>query len=667
MKKIFTFVLALMLLSATFNVGVVNDKVHASGYEFNVDFDVNEGTPSIDNQTIPSEKETIDEPESPSKDGYYFVGWKVKGTEHFIDFSKEARCVGNESVEYYAKDGNKYSIDNTTLKLVAYYLKKEPLKVIFNTDGGSAAPESQIVNEGEKILEPEAPVKEGYVFKWWSSKMIPNGYQHNRIDFDSPVKINYNEGSKNIYNGVIYFSTRPGGGGGGLFTGMGQDLEIIAIYEEAPVTHKVVFNTDGGEPVPDVQELAEDQAIFKPEDPKKDGYTFEYWALDGERAPDFSLITVQEDLTFKAVYKEDKKEETKTYKVSFDADGGTPVPPVQEVEENGRPEYPTEPRKVGFVFDYWALDGERTPDFSLITVQEDLTFKAVYKKAEKKIFEVRFDTAGGSPVPDSKAVFEGDMVDEPDTDPAKEGYTFTAWYDAEGEYDFEAPVKRDMILYAKYKKDGESHNNSHRQDIDIDDKDYDKAIMKYKKAFFEGYPDGTFKPEATISRAEMATVFYRILDLENMDLGNTKSFNDIDGHWAKDKILKVAEYGLLNGYPDGSFKPDGKMTRAEIAAIINKYWNLKGFEPRLEDANVSDIDKHWAKDMILALYNHRFVDLYKDKSFKPDSPLKRADVAQILNRITDRPLIDVSVQKFSDVPAHHWAYKEVGTAASESK
>ncbi len=86
MKKIFIFLLALMLLSATFNVGVVNKDVHASGYEFYVDFDVDGGFPSIEGQTVPSDKETIDEPERPSKDDYYFVGWKVKGTEHFIDF-----------------------------------------------------------------------------------------------------------------------------------------------------------------------------------------------------------------------------------------------------------------------------------------------------------------------------------------------------------------------------------------------------------------------------------------------------------------------------------------------------------------------------------------------------------------------------------------------------
>ncbi len=216
-------------------------------------------------------------------------------------------------------------------------------------------------------------------------------------------------------------------------------------------------------------------------------------------------------------------------------------------------------------------------------------------------------------------------------------------------------------------KDGETTDVRNRGDIDITDNEYPMAIMEYKLPFFEGYPDDTFRPNNTIIRAEMATVFARILGLEGHEYTGNKSFSDLDGHWAKNNILLVAEYGLLNGYKDGSFKPDGEMKRAEICSIINKYWELKGFEPNIEDADISDVDNHWAKELILGLYNHRFVDLNEQNAFRPDEPLKRDEVAQILNRITDRTIKANYTPSYKDVGKSHWAFKEVEAASNVSE
>ncbi len=593
MKKKLSMLLAFVLVLSGMNFTYFT--VEAAGYEFDTYFDAKGGDPEPDTQTIPSDKDTIDEPAKPSKDGYAFMDWQVKGTNHFIDFSKMVRCVGNESVEYYAKDGNKYSTMNNYLNLEAVYFKKEPLKVVFNTDGGTPVPDPQAVNPGEKLQKPEDPVKEGYVFQYWSTKQIGDNYKKYQLDFDSLVHYVYNTSAQKIYNGIGFNSEE---GYLGNYTAVDSELELIAIYEE-----------------------------------------------------------------------KSEESEKKTYKVTFDTDGGLPLLAEQIVEDGGAPQDVENPKKDGYTFEYWAFeDGQGAPAFNLWEVHEDIKVKAIYKKIDKKVEKekvtVNFDTRGGSPEPSAQELELGEKVVEPNAKPSKEGYEFLAWYDAEGKYDFNKPVERQMILYAMYKKVGESHDKSKRKDIDIDDKDYDKAIMNFKGAFFTGYPDNTFKPEGTITRAEMATVFARILGLENKAVTTNKKFSDIDGHWAKDNILRVAEYGLINGYPDGKFDPNGKMKRGEIASIINKYWKIKGFEPKREDANVSDISEHWAKKLILALYNHRFVDLYEGHKFYPDAPLKRADVAQILNRITDRPLKSDGMQKFTDVPKTYWAFKEVNTAST---
>ncbi len=553
----------------------------------------------------------IPEPVEPSKEGYIFSGWRIKGNpkiiesgdyegrEVFIDFDKEVTMIGGEYWNVYYTDGKPAPFSATEhdkLSLEAVYFKREALKISFNTDDGTPVPDSQLVYDGEKVKKPQDPVKDGYVFDYWTVKSISDDKDW-KLNFNTPLDCFYHTGMEKVYGGLEYNSSD----GGTLYYNAQVDLglELFAIYKKA--------------------------------DPN------------------------------------DKK-----YKVKFDTVGGSPVPAVQEVAEGGNVEKPqTNPSKDGYEFLYWAFDnGEKTPDFSLLQISEDLTLKAVYKKLEQDEVDevtVQFDAVGGSPEPESQTVKIGEKVLKPDTDPSKQDAEFIGWYDAEGEYNFDSPVEREMILYAKYKKDGESHDKSNRKDIDIDDKDYEKAIIKFDGAFFTGYPDKTFKPEDTITRAQMATVFSRILGLEDKEVTIDNKFSDIDNHWAKKKILRVAEYGLINGYPDGTFRPNKKMKRGEIASIINKYWELQGFEPNINDANISDINKHWAKKLILALYNHRFVDLNSDGNFNPNAPLKRVDVAQILNRITDRPLKKSDVQKFKDVPKSYWGFNEVNTASSPVK
>ncbi len=254
-------------------------------------------------------------------------------------------------------------------------------------------------------------------------------------------------------------------------------------------------------------------------------------------------------------------------------------------------------------------------------------------------------------------------------------YTNTAEsYFGDFNYKNEEKVAEDSVKVTlkKPEKKEKTYEKTKREDIKIDDENYDKAIIKYNKPFYKGYPGDIFKPENPISRAEIATVFARILGIEHNKVKNPDMFNDLEGHWAKDNIIRIAEYGasknkIISGYPDGRFKPNGNITRAEFAKMIATYWDIKGFKPNISEANIKDIKDHWAKDYIRALYNHRFVDLYSDKSFKPNQKLKRSEVSQILNRITDRSLIKLNVPLYHDVPKTHSLYDEINTASSVAK
>ncbi len=482
--------------------------------------------------------------------------------------------------------------------------------VNYNYDNGAPEIDKEVLLQSGDFIDLSAPEisHEGKKFAFWQAQL------GTAVRMKGNFRLKYNNGAWHAYD--------DDGKGGAL----GYDsLTLKAIWNAADDETLVVnFDTKGGRP--NIGEkryrLMEKLNSKDIPEPSKEGYSFQGWKVKGTE----KILTLEEFYFHSSEGKVlgDKKNRTKVQ---------SPVT-IEAVWKEKEQEDETSNEEV---------DTESKPRY--VTVQ--------------------FDAKGGDPNPPTQSVKVGEKVVRPKKDPKKDGYTFIDWFDAEGKYDFNQAVKTKMILYAKYKKEGVSHQRSRRQDIDVADKDYDKAIMKYKDAFYKGYPDGRFKPEGNITRAEMAAVFSRILGLDKKTPSGGKSFSDINNHWAKNDILMLAEYGMINGYPDGEFRPGGNITRAELCAMIKKYWDIKGFEPSLRDANISDIDKHWAKKMILVLYNHGFVDVVKGE-FKPNELLKRAEVAQILNRITDRRLINVP-QLYNDVPKSHWAYKEINTASSQGR
>ncbi len=612
---------------------------------------------------------------------------------------------------------------------------KRVLYVRFMNDDDTVYNEQDIM-AGQSIKEPGLPMKAGYVFVGWRAKeghsaaedrllnfcenydevIDENGnmtnvdpiYVHKTVDGNGKtLPVTYTETSKFWGISGLYIKD-VNAGGIDISAGTKKTrLTLTPVWEKEDVFYTVSFDARGGTPVPPNQKVIVGGKAKKPNiDPVKEGYTFLHWAYKTrpvlepvfkengtiefiekvQKKPNDKLTVIPQEtipslvglakydfdkpvnrnLNLIAVYRKNK------IKVSFDAAGGSPEPPAQEIDYGAHPTKPVpDPSKESYTFKGW-YHGDNLVDFATATPKEDVTYVAKYLPITEgddpeltlKV-KVRFDAMGGSPEPPTQEILAGGKATEPAPDPAKEGYVFKGWYGAEGKVDFTEIIIRDTTYYARYQKEGDddTHDSSRRGDIDVPDKDYDKAIIPYSLRYISGYPDGTFRPANTITRAEMATIFTKLLELEYVEAQGPSPFSDTAGHWAEDYIIKIADYGLLAGYPDGTFRPEGKMKRAEIASIINKYWEVKGFVPNTEDANISDMHSHWAEKLVLALYNHNFVDLYEDGSFKPDEPLDRANVVQILNRITDRPLRPNEIQVFSDVPKQHWSFKEVGAAA----
>lgn len=180
-------------------------------------------------------------------------------------------------------------------------------------------------------------------------------------------------------------------------------------------------------------------------------------------------------------------------------------------------------------------------------------------------------------------------------------------------------------------------------------------------AFLVGYADGTFGPECNMTRAEVTTMFARLLT-EQIEADKTYSstFNDVAKDcWAANYIGYMQQFGIVTGYEDGSFRPDAPVTRAEFAAIASRFEKLTQGSKSFTDVP----DTHWAVKYINFAATRGWVTGYEDGSFKPEHSITRAEVAAVTCRLLERSADQTYIRShigelrtFADVTESHWAY-----------
>lgn len=180
-------------------------------------------------------------------------------------------------------------------------------------------------------------------------------------------------------------------------------------------------------------------------------------------------------------------------------------------------------------------------------------------------------------------------------------------------------------------------------------------------AFLVGYAEGTFGPERNMTRAEVTTMFARLLT-EQIEADKTYSstFNDVAKNcWAANYIGYMQQFGIVTGYTDGSFRPNAPVTRAEFAAIASRFEKLTQ-----GSANFTDVpDTHWAVRYINFAATRGWVTGYEDGTFKPEHSITRAEVAAVTCRLLERSADQTYIRShigelrtFADVTESHWAY-----------
>ncbi len=184
--------------------------------------------------------------------------------------------------------------------------------------------------------------------------------------------------------------------------------------------------------------------------------------------------------------------------------------------------------------------------------------------------------------------------------------------------------------------------------------------------YIKGYPDGSVQADGNITREEIAVILYRVMNHEYEEpfKSTGEVFPDVEyGRWSVTEIEYLTEKGVINGYPDGSFMPTGKLTRAEFAALIYRFVPEEWKDEPAKDT-FGDIEDCWAYNEILAICGSGLMQGYEDSSFRPQNYITRAEVMTVMNKILGRKPDETYVKSlnfnpFNDLKSEKWYYVTV--------
>jgi hypothetical protein len=240
--------------------------------------------------------------------------------------------------------------------------------------------------------------------------------------------------------------------------------------------------------------------------------------------------------------------------------------------------------------------------------------------------------------------------------PERPGYKFVGFYkdpELTTPLEGEITITNNMTIYTKWEEEGVNP----------------PLDSETHFAYVIGYPtdDGSeiVRPEANITREEIATIYYRLLTDEVRDSLFTASndFSDVaEDRWSNKAVSTMAKGGYVTGYEDGTFKPAGNITRAEFVTIAARFYNVTA-DSSVEKSALTDISGHWAEAYINYAVSQNWLGGYEDGTFRPDRAITRAEVMKIINNMLNRHvnaegLIEGAVT-WDDNSSDAWYYYDV--------
>ena len=437
--------------------------------------------------------------------------------------------------------------------------------------------------------------------------------------------------------------------------------------------HTLTFDTMGGSAIDPVT-VRHGNAVARPADPTKDKYTFIGWYVDPEFTEEYDFATVLEaDKTIYAKFELTSTPIGDIY-VRYDVLHIKQLPDGSYDLANAEVEHLSAKKDTtvtAVVKDYSAThhinvnstlskltdtaiqpypgaDGK--PVYTILSVYYDLDFHTL-----------TFDTMGGSRI-DPVTVRHGNAVAKP-KDPVNGGYIFDGWYTDKTyrtPYNFATVLTQDTTIYAKWFL------------IALPGVTIKKTTPKLNTsdhfAYVQGYPDGTVKPTGNITRAETAAILFRLMDEgSRKTYYSTKSgFRDVaTGSWYNTYVATLNNAGVITDSSNGYFRPNEAITRAELAAMLANFTETAGAANYFNDVSA----RYWAANAIAICAKLGWITGYPDGSFRPDRNVTRAELMAMINRATGRAPKSADaflpgMKTWSDNTADKWYYLDVQEATN---
>jgi fimbrial isopeptide formation D2 family protein/uncharacterized repeat protein (TIGR01451 family)/uncharacterized repeat protein (TIGR02543 family) len=321
------------------------------------------------------------------------------------------------------------------------------------------------------------------------------------------------------------------------------------------------------------------------------------------------------------------------------------------------------------------------------TVDSKAPSDPVIEKVQAVKITIHYNANGGSLSDSDDAthvVKVGDNYPIPSVR-SREDYRFTGWYTARsGGSEIESgdkvqdDVEREFTLYAHWSEiiDGPTQvirpgPGGGGDGVDIPDEPTPLApppvlTMDDHLVYINGYPNGTVKPDSSITRAEAAQIFFNLVENAEKTMPIPQQFSDVaDGAWYAQAVNYLTATDILSGYPDGTFAPDAPITRAEFATIATHFDEL---DEVAENAFDDVDDSHWARVYINTAAANGWVSGYGDGTFKPNTNITRAEVVSIVNKMLDRGINEDKIPEgiivYTDLSVDHWAYSDIVEASN---
>ena len=310
-----------------------------------------------------------------------------------------------------------------------------------------------------------------------------------------------------------------------------------------------------------------------------------------------------------------------------------------------------------------------------------ITLKAAHPLMYTLTYDVTGDLPEGYTAPAKQTLVKGSSYTVAEVPTSVSGskdgvngtFTFVGWKDKDGKVlSGEQQLTADLTLHGVWtftKNSSGGGGGSHKPTVTIPDDVPTGLNGDDHFAYIVGYPNGNVEPNGNITRAEVATIFFRLLTEEVRTANSTQSnsLSDVTrGQWFNHAVSTLSSMGIVKGHNDGTFAPNAPITRAEFAAIAAR------FDDKNTDTSskFTDIASHWAKNEIGIAANKGWINGYPDGTFRPNQYITRAEAMMLVNRVLNRlpenssDLLDSMIKWPDNSDASAWYYLAVQEATN---